>query len=82
MLSFLSGLPVHFGGKISVFNALLKSMLSCSITVVRTDICAFLSPKVYCGGYPSDVCTMEYRPHCASNGVTYSNKCPFCNVYI
>ncbi|XP_032998456.1 ovomucoid-like [Lacerta agilis] len=41
-----------------------------------------INERKYCLGYPKGACTKEFNPHCGSDGITYDNKCIFCNAYI
>ncbi|XP_040461072.1 double-headed protease inhibitor, submandibular gland-like isoform X1 [Falco naumanni] len=43
---------------------------------VKLDCTGYLKSR---SGYPVP-CTLEYRPICATNGVTYTNKCAFCHA--
>ncbi|XP_008496879.1 ovoinhibitor isoform X1 [Calypte anna] len=39
--------------------------------------------REHCKGLEiSPICTMELTPHCGSDGITYSNRCLFCNAYL
>ncbi|XP_006069475.1 double-headed protease inhibitor, submandibular gland-like [Bubalus bubalis] len=37
--------------------------------------------EVECTTY-SEICTMEYIPHCGSDGIVYGNRCAFCNAVV
>ncbi|XP_025031222.1 serine protease inhibitor Kazal-type 6-like [Python bivittatus] len=68
-----------------------NTIMKCAGFLLFTLMVAFLFSDVaakikdlddYCQGYPSDICTLEYEPHCGSNGHTYGNRCGFCNAYV
>ncbi|XP_054831380.1 ovomucoid-like isoform X2 [Eublepharis macularius] len=63
-------------------------MKTAGFLLLNLTLCLFYSGiaiearSVDCRGYPRNVCTLEHRPHCGTDGITYSNACFFCNAYV
>ncbi|XP_074141262.1 double-headed protease inhibitor, submandibular gland-like [Sminthopsis crassicaudata] len=37
---------------------------------------------IQCPSKEKPICPLDYRPHCASDGIIYPNECSFCNAVV
>ncbi|XP_070591941.1 kazal-type inhibitor-like protein [Erythrolamprus reginae] len=53
-----------------------------TLFVLYSDAFEDEDKPIDCSGYPRKACTKELQPHCASDGVTYPNRCYYCNAFV
>uniref|UniRef100_A0A8C0UH66 Ovomucoid n=1 Tax=Cyanistes caeruleus TaxID=156563 RepID=A0A8C0UH66_CYACU len=62
----------------------LLLLLSLALFSIFFFFLGIQAAPIYCRNQRTlrNMCSMEYMPHCGSDGVTYPNKCMFCNAYL